>query len=225
MFSHSRPLALIGGSAFALSFVIACSTTVTQPNFFDPDAGTSTSKDPTTGKPGSTGSGLCAEFCEKAKSANCSKQASCEADCKKQIESSPGDCKAAAEALITCAKDKGTFDGCSASGTPKLEGCDAETMAYLQCVQGAGKKDGGTTTTTMKCDELQTGDATCDACLDSSCCAQETACVDEPQCLAFYDCLGAGTPQATCQTQHPAGFTVASKLNQCMTTSCATPCQ
>jgi hypothetical protein len=61
--------------------------------------------------------------------------------------------------------------------------------------------------------------------MDTKCCAQETACVDEPDCLAFYDCLGSGTPQATCQSQHPTGFPVALKQNQCMQASCATPCQ
>lgn len=217
---------------FALG-AVACSTTVTStPDTSAGDAGkTSSSKDET--KPGaggggggssSSGTGICADFCEKAASADCSSQSTCEADCQKQLDAAPA-CKDAAEALIACGGKTGTFDGCSSSGKPKLKGCDDETLAYLQCVQGGGPKDGGTNPGPSKCDQLETGDAPCDTCMDSKCCAQETACIDEPDCLDFFDCIGNGTPQATCESQHAAGAAVATSIDQCMQSSCAAACQ
>jgi hypothetical protein len=192
---------------------------------------TPTGKDGGTTKPGTGGTGICADFCAKAASANCSSQSTCEADCKKQIDSSPADCKDEAEDLIKCGGTSATFDGCSSSGKPKMKGCDDETMAYLKCVQGGGgTKDGGTstdsgTTTGGKCDQVETGDPTCDACMDSKCCGEETACVDEPTCLDFFDCIGNGGTETSCKTQYPAGYTAALGVSQCMQTSCSAQCQ
>jgi hypothetical protein len=181
--------------------------------------------DDTASDGGSTGTGggtgttgdLCEDSCAKAASAECENQASCVEDCEKQMSQIPDGCTDEMEAALECAIEKGTFE-CNASGKATAKGCDAEGMALFECLQSGGGGGGG------KCDELQTGDPTCDACMDASCCAQESACLDEPDCLDFFGCLAKGTPQATCQTMHPTGHAVASGVNQCMNQKCSAQC-
>src|SRR5688572_19279741 len=67
------------------------------------------------------------------------------------------------------------------------------TIAALESKRGGGKpmtpwngKAGG------KCG-LSSGDATCDACLDTSCCKENTACVNDADCTALIACGNACT--------------------------------
>src|SRR4051812_10004897 len=107
--------AFCGTSALVFAFAAACTTTVTQLPFDGTDGGKTTGSNGTTPKPdggdggkkATTGTGICADFCAKAASENCSSQSTCEADCKKQIDTSPADCKDEAEALIKCAGTTG----------------------------------------------------------------------------------------------------------------------
>src|SRR5262245_14586395 len=43
----------------------------------------------------SSGGGVCGDYCNKAAAANCSKQSSCEADCKTQQTQTPASCQSA----------------------------------------------------------------------------------------------------------------------------------
>lgn len=226
MLSSTAKTAIFGISAIAFCCAVACSTTVTSTGPFGTlDGGPS--QDGSSNNSGNNGSGICAAFCEKAASANCSSQSSCGSDCEKQIDSTPDGCKEAVEKLIECGGSEGTFDGCTSDGKPKMKGCDDETMAYLQCLQSGGKPDGGSGSggDLQKCGQVTTGEPACDACMDTSCCAEETECFDEPDCEAFYVCYGQTRNVQTCQAQHPTGYALALKSAQCMDAKCSTQCQ
>lgn len=74
---------------------------------------------------------------------------------------------------------------------------------------------------------LSTGDATCDTCLDTSCCAPNTACVSDADCTALVTCGDACRDDAClsgCMTAHPTGAALLDSLSTCVGTSCATAC-
>src|SRR5687767_13940209 len=55
---------------------------------------------------------------------------------------------------------------------------------------------------------LATGEPTCDACLDKSCCTQNQACVNDADCSALITCGNACTDEtcfANCFSTHPTG--------------------
>jgi hypothetical protein len=77
---------------------------------------------------------------------------------------------------------------------------------------------------------VQTGNATCDTCLDTSCCSQGQACANAPNnaCLNLFQCIGGcngnATCQQNCQTTNQAGVASAQALSQCINGSCGTQC-
>jgi hypothetical protein len=191
------------------------------------DGGTTTS----TSDGGSTDSSTtptspdCETFCAKASAAKCSGAPSCKADCQKQLTETPGTCKTQVEALIKCSANEGKVTGCDSKGKAQLDGCDAQLVAYAQCLLGGGGTDGGTTDAgKLHCEDLTSGNQTCDTCMDGKCCAEETACLDSPDCIAFYDCLGAGTSQTQCGNDHPKGLSLAQKVTTCQDAGCKTAC-
>ena len=74
---------------------------------------------------------------------------------------------------------------------------------------------------------LSTGDATCDTCLDASCCTQNTACVSDADCTALITCGDACRDDAcfsACMSAHPTGAALLDTLSTCVGTSCSTAC-
>ena len=74
---------------------------------------------------------------------------------------------------------------------------------------------------------LSTGEATCDTCLDASCCAQNTACVSNTDCAALIACGDACRDDAcisACMSAHPTGAALLDTLSTCVETSCTTAC-
>jgi len=74
---------------------------------------------------------------------------------------------------------------------------------------------------------LTSGDPTCDACLDGSCCTQTTACLGDTDCVALINCYDACTDAAcasACDTAHPTGSTKLGDVFSCAQTSCASTC-
>jgi hypothetical protein len=63
---------------------------------------------------------------------------------------------------------------------------------------------------------LTTGDATCDACLDTACCAESTACVNDASCIS---CLTSSSPPASCNSD-----TAVTGFAACYQSHCATAC-
>lgn len=74
---------------------------------------------------------------------------------------------------------------------------------------------------------LTSGDPTCDTCLDTSCCAENTACVSNADCSALLACGDACTDEtciSACMTAHPTGAALLDTLGTCVSNSCATAC-
>jgi hypothetical protein len=63
---------------------------------------------------------------------------------------------------------------------------------------------------------VMSSDATCNTCLDTSCCSQGSACASDGTCLT---CLGEATPAASCSSN--AAYTA---LTTCIDTTCGTAC-
>jgi len=63
---------------------------------------------------------------------------------------------------------------------------------------------------------ITSSDATCNTCLDTSCCSQGSACADDAACLP---CLGSATPPASCSSD--AAYVA---LTSCIDTTCGTAC-
>lgn len=74
---------------------------------------------------------------------------------------------------------------------------------------------------------LGTGDATCDTCMDASCCAQNTACISDADCTALISCGDACTDDtciSACMTAHPSGARELESLTTCMQSTCTSAC-
>jgi hypothetical protein len=72
-----------------------------------------------------------------------------------------------------------------------------------------------------------TGDATCDTCLGTSCCAQANACFGDADCTALLDCGDAcndSTCLAACEAAHPSGAAKISAISTCVDTTCGAAC-
>ena len=85
---------------------------------------------------------------------------------------------------------------------------------------GGGGPDGG------KCG-LSSGDATCDTCIDASCCAENAACVSDADCTALISCGDACRDDAcvsACMSAHPGGAAKLNALTSCMQSGCASAC-
>jgi hypothetical protein len=74
---------------------------------------------------------------------------------------------------------------------------------------------------------LTSGNATCDACLDGSCCAQTSTCLGDAECVALVSCYDACSDDAcltACDAAHPTGSAELGAVFSCLQTSCATVC-
>ncbi len=74
---------------------------------------------------------------------------------------------------------------------------------------------------------LSTGDATCDACLDGSCCAPTTTCLGNPDCVDLVTCYNGCATEAcltACDAAHPTGQADLGAVFSCVQTSCTTAC-
>lgn len=226
-------------SAAALLQLGGCTTT-TVTNPFEgliPDGGISLGDggkkgDGSTGT--SSGTGVCADFCNKAAGANCSKQSSCESDCKTQQTQTPAACQSALDDMLKCATTTGTFSGCSSAGKPKLTGCDNQSLAYLQCLQGSSSGDGGTQqdsgTNPGNCGGITMNTTSCNNCFKQSCCAQGATCGANAECTAIISCFGGCNPNDNtcfdnCVQAHPTGENDLNAIDSCLSSSCNSACQ
>ncbi len=74
---------------------------------------------------------------------------------------------------------------------------------------------------------LTSGNATCDACLDGSCCAPTTTCLADAECVALvrcYDGCADAACASACDAAHPAGTADANAVFTCVQTSCSAAC-
>ena len=88
---------------------------------------------------------------------------------------------------------------------------------------------GGSSGSTGTCD-LQTSDATCNQCINTTCLSQCNACANSTACMALLDCMKScsdATCDNTCLGQNPAGEAPLNAFvgeNGCMTVQCADAC-
>jgi hypothetical protein len=76
--------------------------------------------------------------------------------------------------------------------------------------------------------ELSYQAATCDSCMESSCCAEDNACAAEPQCMSFYACAVKCTTSdcvQSCAYAYPRGEKVFDSLLTCMDNRCSASCK
>ncbi len=90
----------------------------------------------------------------------------------------------------------------------------------------------------LTCQQLGTGNQTCDSCMQSSCCTQMNTCFGDQECAYLYNCIGTScagisdqTQFNTCVTnncQNCLGQTAQQELSDflnCQQNSCGTQCQ
>jgi hypothetical protein len=122
-------------------------------------------------------------------------------------------------ALSTCANDTcgaacSAVDGSGGSGSGSGGGTRGDD---------AGAGGGGAP---ASCG-LTSGDVTCDACLDGSCCSQTESCLGDAECVALIECYDACSDDAcaaACDTAHPSGKTGLGAVMTCVQSSCASAC-
>lgn len=218
-----RLVAIVVGSFGLLASVAlgACSTATTNDTTTDAGDDASVAIDAADAAP--LPNPDCDTFCAKVSAAACSAAGSCKADCQKQLTDTPSQCRAEVRAVIACSANEGKVTGCDAKGKAKLEGCNTQLSAYLGCLLGGGGSDGGTDAGS-RCNEITSGNAACDTCMDASCCKEETACAASPDCLAFDDCIAKGTARATCEGDHPRGRDLSAAIGACRTRACRASC-
>ncbi len=94
---------------------------------------------------------------------------------------------------------------------------------------GSSGGTGGSSGGTGVCD-LQTSDATCNQCINTTCLSQCNACATSDACMALLDCMkecSDATCENTCLGQNPAGEAPLDAFvgeNGCMTVQCADAC-
>jgi hypothetical protein len=91
---------------------------------------------------------------------------------------------------------------------------------------GQGGSGAGGSGNTPTCG-METKIATCDACLDKSCCSQETACANNSQCYPLYECVSkcsSPTCKTNCKTQFSSALNVYNDLNDCYDNNCKLAC-
>jgi hypothetical protein len=132
------------------------------------------------------------------------------------------DCTALLDCAYACT-DAACESACEAAhptGAAKLD--TLSTCASTAC----GAACGGPPPSGGSCG-LTSGDATCDACLDGSCCAETTTCVGDADCVALlrcYDGCSDATCAAACDAAHPGGSAKLDTVATCVQTSCTTAC-
>ncbi len=136
-------------------------------------------------------------------------------------------------ALLDCASvcnDNACIASCEAkhpTGASKMNALSscANTKCGSTC-NGGGGGGGGSPPPAGSCG-LTSGVATCDACLDASCCGQTTSCITDSDCVAIVNCYNGcsdATCAAACDSAHPTGLTKLNAVLSCAQGSCGTTC-
>lgn len=145
----------------------------------------------------------------------CAPNAACVAD---------ADCTA----LIACGNactDDACFGACFSahpSGARLLD--SLSSCVETSCSSACG---GGSSGPSPSACGFASGDATCDTCLDTSCCGDANACLGDPDCIALLECADTCTTGgciSACEAAHPSGSTKINALSTCASTSCGAAC-
>jgi hypothetical protein len=176
---------------------------------------------PPGGPPGSAcGFGSGDATCDTCLDTNCCGDANaCLAD---------ADCTALIDCAQSCADDA-CISACEAAhpgGTAKINALStcADTTCGSACSgpsSGPGGPGGPATC------GLTSGDATCDACLDGSCCAPTTTCIGDAECVALvrcYDGCADAACASACDAAHPTATPEIDAVVTCVQTSCSAAC-
>lgn len=212
-----KRLAVFAFAALALALSPACSTAESTADAGATDAGDGGTKALT--------SPDCPVFCQKVRAAACPSAGACETDCQNQLRMTPSQCRGEVLAVIACSANEGQVVGCDDRGKARLQGCEAPVGDYLGCLLGTGNGDAGLDAgPAPRCEDVTTGKAACDTCMDKSCCAEEAACAGSPDCVAFEGCVGRGTARATCEGDHPKGSQLSDAVTRCRGARCGGDC-
>jgi hypothetical protein len=92
---------------------------------------------------------------------------------------------------------------------------------------GSSGSSGSSSQTGKEC--ISTGNATCDACLNQSCCSAIAACSSNAECSQLYSCLsqcqsGDDACSSDCIGAHDAGKPALQQVLACVDQSCAGKC-
>lgn len=74
---------------------------------------------------------------------------------------------------------------------------------------------------------IEAPEATCQVCLEASCCPQLVDCSEEPECVGLFYCEASCADQAcidACKSEAPAGLSQFDALDGCAISSCASEC-
>jgi hypothetical protein len=112
------------------------------------------------------------------------------------------------------------------SGTTKMNAIEtcAETTCGSAC--SAVSSGGGSGSAGGSCG-LTSGEATCDSCLNATCCGQTTTCIDDADCVALVRCYDACSDDAcasACDASHPGGLSKLNPVVSCAQSGCGTQC-
>jgi hypothetical protein len=164
------------------------------------------------------GGASCAQVCAKVEAAECANDSDCMATCNSVKDSTPMGCTGSYSALTSCYA--GATFTCDADEESVAEKCNAQEIAYAECVQSGGEDDatedagGGTDVGDNAgsggdamgnagagapdgCSGLTVG-GECGECLEGSCCDELLACQDDSDCPALTDCVSTCT-DSDCQ--------------------------
>ncbi|HEY8078523.1 MAG TPA: hypothetical protein VIF62_30545 [Labilithrix sp.] len=143
------------------------------------------------------------------------------------------DCTALLDCGNACADDA-CISACEAahpSGAKLLDTlstCVTSTCGSACASAGGGPGDGGPggPPPAGSCG-LTSGDATCDTCLNGSCCAPTTTCLGDAECIALIRCYDGCADDAcasACDAAHPAATAEANAIFTCVQSSCSAAC-
>jgi hypothetical protein len=202
-------------TAVALLCLAACSA-----NAVDPKGTAAGTEEPTSETASKeTASTFCAAW-EKSTRTTCSKTLD-KSDCIELASGADAEALAAAKA---CLKKK-----CA-----DVAACIDEALGTDSAASLIG---GGTTEPEPKPEpapacslKLKTGQATCDSCMGSKCCAQDNACAGSSSCVALLNCVvkcpnNDSACVDACASSYPSGVTPLTNWISCMDKSCGTSCQ
>lgn len=118
---------------------------------------------------------------------------------------------------------------CSQSSTHPTALGDCTSLAGQQaCSGGAVAGSGGDSSGDGGlCGDFQSSIATCQSCLDTSCCSQNGACTGITACRALGSCIPYCTTQTCiddCNRQYADGVAAYGALNNCASNSCTAAC-
>jgi hypothetical protein len=160
------------------------------------------------GTGGSTGNADCGGYCDRIEAAMCAAidRPACLSGC----DSFSAACSAEAGPLLGCIADPANQVSCM-SGSPTIQGCDAEIEAMDRCFACAP----------------ETADMECATCTKTSCCDELGDYGLASDVQGFYDCVSACTTNECfdgCVTSYPVAGAAALELVDCQNASCSEPC-